>query len=96
MRDAALQQLVREALERARPDATVAVLRPLLAEHLGVTEVRLLLANYQLTALRPIEDPDDRHVLRDTPAGQAFETQQPVTRPAPGQGGALAAAHRCR
>jgi serine phosphatase RsbU (regulator of sigma subunit) len=86
MRDAALQQLVREALERARPDATVAVLRPLLAEHLGVTEVRLLLANYQLTALRPIEDPDDRHVLRDTPAGQAFETQQPVTRPAPGQG----------
>lgn len=86
MTEAALQQLVRAALERARPDATIAVLRSLLAEHLGVTGVRLLLANYQLTALRPIDDPDDRHVLRDTPAGQAFETQQPVTQPARGQG----------
>ncbi|MGI8880231.1 MAG: PP2C family protein-serine/threonine phosphatase [Jatrophihabitans sp.] len=77
---------MREALDQARPDATIAVLRPLLAEHLDVSEVRLLLANYQLTALRPIEDPEDRQVLRDTPPGQAFETQQPVTRPAPGQG----------
>mgnify|MGYP001791840684 CR=1 FL=1 len=34
MRDAALHHLVREALEQARPDATIAVLRPLLAEHL--------------------------------------------------------------
>ncbi len=56
----------------------MAVLRPLLADRLGASQVRLLLANYQLTALRPIHDPDDRVVLRDTPAGEAFVSQQPV------------------
>lgn len=86
MREAALHEVVRAALDQARPDATIVVLRTLLAAHLGVSEVRLLLANNQLTALCPIEDPDNRHVLRDTPAGQAFETQQAVTRPALGQG----------
>lgn len=84
--EAELGRAVLVGLDQARPDATVAVLRPLLAEHLGATEVRLLLANYQLTALRPVQDSDDREVLRDTPAGQAFVTQQPVTRPAPDHG----------
>lgn len=83
MLEAALHQAVLEALDQARPDAMIAVLRPLLAERLQASGIRLLLANYQLTALRPMQDPDDREVLRDTPAGQAFITQQPVTRPAP-------------
>ena len=78
MSEAELQVAVLQALDRARPDSTVAVLRPLLAHHLGALDVRLLLANYQLTALRPIEDPHDRAVPRDTAAGEAFVTQLPV------------------
>jgi len=80
MNDADLHLEVLKALDLARPDAVVTVLRPLLAEHLHASQVRLLLANYQLTALRPVEDPDDRMVLRDTPAGEAFVTQCPVSR----------------
>jgi serine phosphatase RsbU (regulator of sigma subunit) len=76
--DAELQIEVLRALDHARPDATLAALRPLLGVHLGALQVRLLLANYQLTALRPIQDPDDRLVLRGTPAGEAFITQRPV------------------
>lgn len=78
MSDADLQVAVLQALDQARPGAIVTVLRPLLAEHLRARHVRLLLANYQLTGLRPIEDPDDRAVLRDTPAGEAFVSQLPV------------------
>lgn len=80
MSDADFHLAVFKALDQARPDAAVTVLRPLLAEHLQASQVRLLLANYQLTALRPVGDPDDRVVLRDTPAGEAFVTQCPVTR----------------
>lgn len=80
MSDADLHLAVLKALDQARPDAAVTVLRPLLGKHLQASQVRLLLANYQLTALRPVGDPDDRVVLRDTPAGEAFVTQCPVTR----------------
>lgn len=79
MNDAELQITVLRALDYARPDSVVSVLRPLLGRHLGARQVRLLLANYQLTALRPIQDPDDRAVLRDTPGGEAFVTQRAVT-----------------
>lgn len=78
MNDAELQLAVLQALDQARPDATMAVLRPLLADRVGASQVRLLLANYQLTALRPIQDPNDRVMLRDTPAGEAFVSQLPV------------------
>jgi len=71
---------VLQALDHARPDALVTVLRPLLAEHLQASQVHLLLANYQLTALRPIQDPSDRAPLGDTPAGEAFVSQLPVIR----------------
>lgn len=78
MNDAELQLAVLQALDQARPDATMAVLRPLLADRVDASQVRLLLANYQLTALRPVQDPDDRVVLRDTPAGEAFVSQLPI------------------
>ncbi len=80
MSDADLHMAVLQALDHARPDAAITVLRPLLAEHLQASQVHLLLANYQLTALRPIQDPDDRAPLGDTPAGEAFVSQLPVTR----------------
>lgn len=75
-----LSLMVLRVLDSARPDSVLPVLRPLLAEHLDARRVRLLLTNYQLTALRPIQDPDDQIVLTDTPAGEAFLTQQPVRR----------------
>ncbi|MEP6559747.1 MAG: PP2C family protein-serine/threonine phosphatase [Nakamurella sp.] len=80
MNDAELQITVLQALDGARPDGALEVLGPLLSDHLGARQVRLLLANYHLTALRPIQDPDDRVVLRDTPGGEAFVTQRAVVR----------------
>lgn len=80
MRDADLNLAVLHDLDGARPDQLVTVLRQLLAQHLRASQVRLMLANYELTALRPIQDPDDRAVLRGTPAGDAFVTQLPVVR----------------
>lgn len=82
MDDADLHGVVLQALDHARPDAAVEVLRRLLAEHLHASEVHLLVANYQLTALRPMQDPDARAELNDTPAGEAFVSQLPVSRSA--------------
>lgn len=79
MDDAELWITVLHALDRARPDAFLSVLRPLLAERIGATQVRLLLANCEPAAVRPVQDPEDRLVLGDTPAGEAFLTQRPVT-----------------
>lgn len=75
-----LRIIALQAIDQARPDAAVTVLRSLLTDRLGALLVRLLLANYPLTALRPIQDPDDHDVPLDTPAGQAFVSQRPVTR----------------
>ncbi|MGI8677787.1 MAG: PP2C family protein-serine/threonine phosphatase [Jatrophihabitans sp.] len=80
MSDADLHAVVLQELDRARPDAADSVLRRLLAERLQASQVHLLLANYQLTALRPMQDPDNRAALNDTLAGDAFVTQLPVTR----------------
>ena len=80
MSDADLHMAVLRALDHARADAAITVLRPLLAERLQASQVHLLLANYQLTALRSIQDPNDRAPLGDTPAGEAFVSQLPVTR----------------
>ncbi len=66
------------ALNHARPDTAVSVLRDVLTQQLGATEVRVLLANYQLTAVRPILDGDERVPLDHTAAGAAFTTQEPV------------------
>lgn len=75
-------------LGRARPDDLLAPLQQLLREHLGATDVQILLANYQLTALRPIHgsDPEadvehgkERAVLESTLAGQAFDQQKVLT-----------------
>ena len=76
--DSELQLSVLQALDQARPDAAIEVLRSVLGKYLNASEVHLLLANYQLTALRPIQDPDDRSELGDSPAGEVFVTQLPV------------------
>lgn len=77
---AELQVAALQALDQARPDCIVAVLRPLLADHLGARDVRLLLTDYQLTALRAIDEPDRAVELRGTAAGEAFVSQLPAVR----------------
>lgn len=84
-----VERQVLGVLGRARPDDMLGPLQELLAEHLGATDVQILLANYQLTALRPIHhsdadaDIDDelpqRVALTNTLAGKAFEQQQVIT-----------------
>ena len=86
MGESDLTQAVLGGLDLAPPDSTVTALRRLLAQHLQATDVRLLLSNYQLTALRPVQDSDDRELLRDTPAGRVFVDQRPLTRPHPRRG----------
>ncbi len=78
MLSAETRDSILEALEVARPSAVLAVLQQLLAEHLQATEVHLLMANYQLTALHPIHDQDNSAELSTTPAGIAFVSQRPV------------------
>lgn len=78
MRGAHLHELILRTLERERPTATLRVLQQLLSEHLGVSDVRLLLANYQLTALHAVHDPDTSTEFDDSPAGTAFVQQVPV------------------
>lgn len=89
MHNAELCQAVLAALEEARPDAMLPVLRPLLAEHLQARDVRMLLANYELTALRPIQTPDNDETMSAGPAGHCFVSQDVTTAPAPGGGTAV-------
>lgn len=79
MRNAELCQTVLAALEDARPDAILPVLRPLLTEHLQARDVRLLLANYELTALRPIQSAGEDEGLSAGSAGRCFTSQSAVT-----------------
>lgn len=81
MRTAELKVAVLKALDAARPDATLTALRPVLGEFLNATEVNLFVANYQLTGLRPIGEPDQTIGLQDTTAGQAFVLQRPAVGP---------------
>lgn len=60
MRDHNLHMAVLQALDHDRPDAAITLLRPFLAERLQASQLHLLLADCQLTALRSIQDPDDR------------------------------------
>lgn len=83
-----MEHQVLTVLGRARPDDMLAPLQELLREHLGATDVQILLMNHQLTALRPIHYPgagDDAPRRADvdvdnTLAGQAFNQQKMITR----------------
>lgn len=73
------------ALDTARPGNIVEVLRDVLTQQLGATRVHLLLANYQLSALRPLTPGGEPETLDHSAAGKAFTTQEPVV--VPDQGG---------
>lgn len=89
MRNAELCQLVLSELEEARPDDALPVLRRLLSEHLGAGDVQLLLANYELTALRPLHPQSGDEVLSAGPAGRCFMLQAASTAPATDGGTAV-------
>ncbi len=80
MRGPELNDLVLRTLNQARPADTLSILSSLMSEHLDTQEVRLLLVNYQLTALHPIYDPDSAEELADSAAGRAFVEQTPGVR----------------
>lgn len=78
MQDLELHRTLLRALNGARPDTIVPVLGDVLAQHMGATKVHVLLANYQLSALRPISAHGEPAKLDDSAAGDAFTTQEPV------------------
>lgn len=78
MLDNGPHRIMLRALDGARPDSIVDVLQEVLTEHFGATDVRVLLANYQLSALRRVSDAGEPDALDDSAAGDAFTTQEPV------------------
>lgn len=80
MRGTELNDLVLRSLNHARPADTLAVLHSLMSEHLDAEDVRLLLVNYEMTALHPIYDPESAVLLSKTAAGRAFIEQAPQIR----------------
>ncbi|MBK6010061.1 PP2C family protein-serine/threonine phosphatase [Streptomyces sp. MBT53] len=76
---------VESELRSAPPNALVATARRLLGDRAGAREVSLLLADYGLRVLRPV-DPlpgtDESLSAYDGPAGRAFTGQTPVVEPA--------------
>lgn len=75
--DGPLEAMLR-AVNLARPETAVSVIRDVLMQRVGATGVRILLANYQLTGLRPILNPEEHVPLDGSAAGDAFTTQRPV------------------
>ena len=79
MRDVDPHRTLLRALDNARPANLVTVLGDVLNQQFAATKVRVLLANYQLSALRPISARGEPAGLDDSAAGEAFTTQEPVT-----------------
>lgn len=83
------ESVVLGTLAKASPDGVVAAVRVLLARYFGATGVRLLVADYQSTALHPVQDPDDRVVSGDSLPGRVFDLQYALTDEAPGGAAAV-------
>ncbi len=80
MRDGEPLSTMLGALDGARPDNILTVLGQVLGRQFGATSVRVLLADYQLATLRPIDTHGESADLDGSAAGEAFTTQEPVTR----------------
>ncbi|MFF7364940.1 SpoIIE family protein phosphatase [Streptomyces sp. NPDC008125] len=78
---------VERALRTAAPHALVEAARVALAEHYGATDVELLMADYSLTVLQPVDAParpEGPVPVNGSPEGRAFGSQTPYERTAPG------------
>ncbi|GAA2113525.1 hypothetical protein [Nocardioides bigeumensis] len=65
------------ALDEARFDSIVNVLQGMLAEHFDARDVRVLLVNYQLSALRRLSGGGHPDTLDDSAAGDASRHRNP-------------------
>lgn len=78
---------VERALRTAAPHALVEAARAALAEHYGATDIELLMADYSLTVLQPVDAParpEGPVPVNGSPEGRAFGSQAPYERTAPG------------
>ncbi|WP_299531530.1 PP2C family protein-serine/threonine phosphatase [uncultured Streptomyces sp.] len=77
---------VERALRTAAPHALVDAVRAALAEHYGATDIELLMADYSLTVLQPVDAPQRPAgplPVAGSPEGRAFDSQKLYERPAP-------------
>lgn len=77
---------VERALRTAAPHALVEAARAALAENYGATGIELLMADYSLTVLQPVDAPPHRDgplPVNGSPEGRAFGSQTPFERPVP-------------
>ncbi|MCX5398866.1 PP2C family protein-serine/threonine phosphatase [Streptomyces sp. NBC_00102] len=83
---------VERALRTAAPHALVEAARAALAEHYGATGIELLMADYSLTVLQPVDAPartEGPVPVNGSPEGRAFGSQTPYERTAPGRDGTV-------
>lgn len=78
MSDEGAYRSMLRAIDDARPSSIVTVLSEVLMREFGATRVHLVLADYQLSALRPIGAEGQPEGLDDSASGRAFTTQEPV------------------
>lgn len=78
MADDGAHRSILRAVNNARPGTVITALGEAMTAHFGATKVHVLLANYQLSALRPINADGAPEELDDSAPGQAFTTQEPV------------------
>ncbi|WP_327268691.1 serine/threonine-protein phosphatase [Streptomyces sp. NBC_01218] len=83
---------VERALRTAAPHALVEAARAVLAEHYGASGIELLMADYSLTVLQPVDAPPRAEgpvPVNSSPEGRAFGSQTPYERPAAGKDGSV-------
>ncbi|MGW0853739.1 PP2C family protein-serine/threonine phosphatase [Streptomyces sp. NPDC002690] len=83
---------VERALRTAAPHALVEAARAALAEHYGARGIELLLADYSLTVLQPVDAPartEGPVPVNGSPEGRAFGSQTPYEHTAPERDGSV-------
>lgn len=79
---------VERVLRTAAPHALVEAARAALADHYGASDIELLMADYSLTVLQPVDAPprpEGPVPVNGSPEGRAFGSQTPYERTAPGR-----------
>lgn len=74
------------AMDRAPASGMMPALRGLLAEQFNARDVQLLLADYRMSVLQPVDRPHTLVWVDSSPAGRTFTTQQPVVGPVADRG----------
>ncbi|MFI5630141.1 PP2C family protein-serine/threonine phosphatase [Streptomyces sp. NPDC051664] len=78
------RQEIERAVRAAAPYALVETVREALRREYGALRVQLLLADYGMTVLKPVDpadDPGDSLSMHNSPEGRAFGSQEPREQP---------------